>query len=126
MIIKDVVNLYGILKENENPYFTIKKAYNKYIFDKSWYDEIKRVKEEHYKQMAILLNFGEKVLSNIESIDTLKIQKPIASNDPLYGSKFVYEAIKNIDTLTQDTLDMLTNKYKMNNVRPAKSYILKL
>lgn len=59
--------------KNENPYVTIKKAYIKYFFDKVWYEEILKLKDEHYKQMTILLNYGDKIKLDISGALMVKV-----------------------------------------------------
>ena len=44
-----VMELYDVLKENEHHTITLRKAHNKYIFDKTWYEDILRLDEDHYK-----------------------------------------------------------------------------
>ena len=41
--------MYDVSIKNENPSVTIKKAFNKQFFDKTWYEEILKIYDEHYK-----------------------------------------------------------------------------
>lgn len=48
------MQLFGIEKENEHHTITFKKAHNKFIFDKLWYEEILRIEEDHHRQMSAI------------------------------------------------------------------------
>eukprot|EP00347_Sterkiella_histriomuscorum_P001342 403372399 len=125
-IVRSVVQFYDVQVKNENPYVTIKKAYNKYFFDKQWYEEILKLKDEHFRQMAILLNYGDKSKLDLSNSMTMKLQDPMNSKDLQYGSKLIYQIVKNPDLISPETLDMITGKFKVAFVQPPKPYVLKL
>lgn len=76
--------------------------------------------------MAIILNYGDKTKMDTSGALSMKIQDPMLSKDPTHGSKLVYQLVKNSESLSNETLDMITSKFKMTYVRPTKPYILKL
>ncbi|CDW73572.1 UNKNOWN [Stylonychia lemnae] len=125
-IIREVAQLYDVCIKGENPSVTIKKAFNKYFFDKTWYEEILKVYDEHYKQMAILINYGDKTKITQTDIDTIRSQNPMKTKDPQLGSKLIYQIIKSSESLSNETIEMITGKFKMNYVKPPKLYVLKL
>ena len=55
------MDLYEIKQKGENSLVTLQKAENKFIFDKNWQEDITRIQEDHYKQMALLLNYADKI-----------------------------------------------------------------
>lgn len=64
-IVDDVMKLYGIQKPNESSIVTLRKIHNKFIFDKAWYSDLLKQEDQHYRQMALILNFGGR-LSNLK------------------------------------------------------------
>lgn len=50
-----VMELFDVVKPNENHLVTLRKAHNKFVFDKKWFDQILRLEEDHNKQMAIIV-----------------------------------------------------------------------
>ena len=121
------MELNGVKTKGEGLVVTYQKAYKRYIFDKTWYEEALKLKDEHHRQMSLILAYAEKsnLLSEASS-DLLAKQDPLLSKDPAFGAKIAYQVVEKSESLSQETIDLLTNKYKMTYVRPAKSYILKL
>lgn len=76
------MELYKLTKQGENPVITVKRAYNKYLFDKTWYEDMLRLKDEHCKQMGIILTYAAKLKLDISSAMALKTQNPLNSKDP--------------------------------------------
>jgi triphosphoribosyl-dephospho-CoA synthetase len=47
-LLEETMILYDTLKLEEDPRVTLKKSFNKFIFDKNWYNDILEIEENHY------------------------------------------------------------------------------
>jgi hypothetical protein len=47
-LLEETMKLYDTLKLEEDPRVTLKKSFNKFIFDKNWYNDILEIEENHY------------------------------------------------------------------------------
>lgn len=103
----------------------MKKAHNKFIFDKSWYEEIIKLEEDHYKQMAIILAFGAKHQPEQDESDILR-EDPMSTKDPKFGVELVHQHIKEAESMSDESVQMLVSKYKTEYVQPPKHYLIKL
>ena len=45
LIVEQVMQFYEVVKPHENCLVTLKKGYSKFIFDKTWYEDIIKVKK---------------------------------------------------------------------------------
>ena len=73
LIVEQVMQFYEVVKPHENCLVTLKKGYSKFIFDKTWYEDIIKVKDEHYKQMAIILGYADKIQLDQDTWESIKI-----------------------------------------------------
>jgi len=55
------MEINGIYVHKENPFVTLKKVKNKSIFDKSWFEDYQKMKENHYRQMSIIIAYCDKL-----------------------------------------------------------------
>lgn len=54
------MELYDVITPNEDCRVTMEKAHSKFIFNKLWLEDIIKLDEDHYRQMAIIMAYGSK------------------------------------------------------------------
>ncbi len=136
-----LLSIWGIERANEHKLVTLKRAFNKFVFDKDWYEELKKIEDNHQKQMAILVEAMKKQKNKKdEQGEHLQDERPRREGDEdefVHIDIFVKEVTfpsniddflskKDIESFSNETIALLLNKYRLSLCPPTASYLLKL